>query len=449
MTFGEYFHKLLAERNTNLSKLAAQANIKSKTEIYRLFENKYSYEKIKRLTEQILSVVMLDDGEKDKLYSLMESCKVKNSVRNAWGILEGLYKGIEIKKDNNIEKIGRILERNKNSKIKIFVGSEADINIALFFDDLLSKNCGCDISIIHIVNFNKSEEVIARELFSLIKLMPHEEYKCFEVSKSELKGVIGLFDAPGEYQMFTLTKNNEYLQSPLSKELYEYIIKEYSRCEKGLELKDMRDHVTDYAYTITNFSPVDTNNAFSFEGVFCFGDIPFDTMYSMLKDANYFGLPPESSYITNIVSAAKERYEAGRKSDAKRIYILSEERMKNLFLTGKTIDHVDVFRPLTKEELEGMVDYYLNNDRFQYRFFKNGYSNRCIETVIAENFGIVMWDASLGYGKKHFQAIISHPKAMSVFKSFTEYFWDNCTVSDEESRIRLDELTKKIDKIQL
>lgn len=440
MTFGEYLHKLLKDKHINLSNLAATAGIKSKNEIYRLFDNKYSYEKTKKLTDQILSVIEIHREEKNKLYRLMENCKIKNSVRNAWSILEGLYKGIEIEKDENIEKIGRVLEANRKSKIKIFIGYETNINISLFFVDLLSKHNGYDISIVHAVNFNKAEDIIAQEIFSLIKLLPHDEYKCFEVNKSELKGVIGLIKSSEKYHMFTVTENDKYVESQVSEELYELMLKEYSRCEKGTELKDMRDHVTDYAYSITNFLPVDTNNVFSFEGVFCFGDIPFDTMYSMLKNANYFGLPPESSYITNIVDAAKERYETGRKSDSARVYILSGDRMKNLFLTGKTVDHVDVFRPLTKEEIRRMVDYYLNSNRFKYRFFNSEYSNKCIECAIADDFGIILWDASLGYGKKHFQTVISHPKAMSVFKSFTEYFWNNCTLSDEESKKKLKNL---------
>ena len=93
MTFGEYFRKLLKERNTNLSKLAVKASIKSKNEIYRIFDNKYSYNKTKKLTEQILSVIDIEEEEKNTLYKLMECCKIKNSTRKAWGILEGLYKG--------------------------------------------------------------------------------------------------------------------------------------------------------------------------------------------------------------------------------------------------------------------------------------------------------------------------------------------------------------------
>lgn len=269
--------------------------------------------------------------------------------------------------------------------------------------------------------------------------MPHDEYSLFEVSRSELRDVVGLLAGAEQCEMFLLTENSEFVQSAISKELYDFLLEKYSRCKKGKELKDTRGHLTDYAYTITNFTPVDENNFFSFEGVFCFGDISFDIMYGLLKDANYFGLPPGSPYITNIVNAAKKRY--GSKSAAERVYILSEERIRSLFLTGKTVDHVDAFRALTKEEMNIMVDDFLTRRKgFKYRFFKQGYSNKCIECAIAENFGIILWDAALGYGKKHFQTVINHPKAMSVFKSFTEYFWKSCTLSDEESEIRLNGL---------
>lgn len=444
MTFGEYLRGLLAERNTNLSRLASEAGIKSKNEIYRVFENKCSYEKTKKLTEQILSVIELGDKERSKLYELMEGCKISSSLQNAWGILEGLYNGIEKKRDDNIERIRKVLKGNKNSKITIFIGLEAGVGISLFFDDFLTKNKDCNISIVHSVNFNKTEEAIARELFIAIKLTPHDEYSLFEASRPELRGVVGLLAGAEQCEMFLLTENSEFVQSAISKELYDFLLEKYGRCKKGKELKDTRGHLTDYAYTITEFTPVDENDFFSFEGAFCFGDIPFNIMYRLLKDANYFGLPPDSPYIKNIVNAAKKRYGAGVKSEAERVYVLSEERIRDFLSSGKTVDHVDAFRALTKEEMNIMIDDFLTRRKgFKYRFFKQGYSNKCIECAIAKNFGIILWDAALGYGKKHFQTVISHPKAMSVFKSFTEYFWEKNTVSDKESKEKLNKLIKE------
>lgn len=442
LTFGEYLRGLLTARNTNLSHLASEAGIKSKNEIYRVFENKCSYEKTKKLTEQILSVIKLGNEERHKLYELMEDCKISSSLKKSHSILEGLYRDTEKQRNNNIERIHKALKENKNSEITIFIGSEADIDISLFFDKFLTENRDYNISIIHSVNFNKSEEAIARELFNAIRLMPHNEYSLFEVSRSELKGVAGLISDAERCEMFLLTENSKFVQSSVSRELYEFLLERYSRCKKGKELKDTRDHLTDYAYTITKLTPIDKNNGFSFSGIFCFGDIPFEIMYRLLKDANYFGLPPDSPYITTIVSAAKKRY--GSKSEVERVYVLSEERIRNFLSSGKTVDHVDTFRALTKEEMNIMADDFLTHKKgFKYRFFKQGYSNKCIECGIAENFGIVLCDASRGYGKKHFQTVISHPKAMSVFKSFTEYFWEKNTVSDKESKEKLNKLIKE------
>ena len=91
MDFGNYFRELLNEKKVGVAELADKLKIKSKNEIYRLFQNKYSYEKTNELTKKILSVVEVSDGEKNKLYNLMNECKIKYSERKANHILSKLY----------------------------------------------------------------------------------------------------------------------------------------------------------------------------------------------------------------------------------------------------------------------------------------------------------------------------------------------------------------------
>lgn len=47
MDFGSYFRSLLNEKKVSIAELADKLNIKSKNEIYRLLQNKYSYGIIK------------------------------------------------------------------------------------------------------------------------------------------------------------------------------------------------------------------------------------------------------------------------------------------------------------------------------------------------------------------------------------------------------------------
>lgn len=444
MTFGEYFHKLLTDRQTNLTKLAEGAGIKSKTTIYRMFEDKYSYEKVHELTEKMLPILKLTKDEEYKLYSLMEDCKIKSNVKKAWGILEKLYQHTEYITDKNMQKIHEKLKENQKSEINIFIGSEVDENIALFLNKFLLDNEGYNISVTHLLNFNRSEDIIASELFSAIKLMPREEYQCFEMSKTELKDLIILIHMSIGYHLVMLTSSNEYIESSVSKELYEHLLKKCNICKKGTALKDTRDHLTDYLYTIEKFSVMETNNAFSLNESISFSDIPFDIMCRLLKDANYFGMTPNTPFIKNLVCAAEERYKLKLKSDLTRLYILPLEQVEKFISTGKTMDHVEGLRALTKEEITTVINSFINGrHRFKYRFPKEEYSKNCIECVLIEDYGIVLIDAALGYGKKHFQTVISHPKAMNVFKSFIEHFWDKNTVSDEESRQKMNRLINK------
>ena len=91
MNFGEYFRGIMSKYDITLTDLANASGVKSKNELYRLIENKYSYEKTNELTKKILSVVEVSDGEKNKLYNLMNECKIKYSERKANHILSKLY----------------------------------------------------------------------------------------------------------------------------------------------------------------------------------------------------------------------------------------------------------------------------------------------------------------------------------------------------------------------
>ena len=445
MSCGTLLKELLSKHSVNISRLAREAGIKNKTEIYRLFEDKHSYEKAKGLIEQILPVSGLCEWEKAAVFESAEELKVRSKTRRSWHILENLYLDSYLKKGPVLMKVEELLKHHIYGEINIFMGPETDIDIAIFFNDFLRENCGRDITLFHAVNFGKAEDVVAAEIFSLATLMPHEEYHCFEVSKPDINHVLGLIHDSGDFLVFVLTNKGEYAASSVSTEMYSFLLKRYSEWGKSKQLKNVRGRVTDYAEIITDFVVAEKNDTFSFEGAPCFADLSFDVMYAMLRDANYLGLPYNSPYVQELIAAAKNRcYERAAEKEAVKRYILTEEKMTALLTSKRTLDHPEFFRSMTAGELKNMIQQSLfGMDRFEYRFLKPGYSINCIECLLIDGYGIVMWDAALGYGKKHFQTLISHPKAMAVYDGFAKYFWESCTLTAEESEQKARELADR------
>lgn len=440
LTFGEYLYKLLSDRKTNISRLAAEAGIKNKTEIYRLFENRYSYDKARALTERILSVSEIGGREREALYSLMEEVKIKPGMRKALEILRRLYAPeAELPPaGRSAQRLLATLERFCGGRTGVYIGSNPDPDVSETLSKFMTENPSADISVTHAVNFNRREDMVAKELFAVLKLAPYDGYNACSARKSLMSGIVGLSEAADCRHVFRLTESGEYAESDVSGEYYEFARSHLGMLEGSAPLKDTKGNITDYSYNLSLFASVYTNASIRFEGCPCFGDLPFDIMYELLKDADYFGLPPDSEYIENIVGAAKLRSDEVAGSGAAQRYILSEDKLKRMLCERRPLDQMDVFRPLAAPELIRLLGC-LNAGNNRFRFFKPGYSNRCAENIYTENFGLVIWDAARAYGKSHFNTIIKHPKALSVYKSFAQYCWEHLTLSEEESAALLAE----------
>ena len=142
----------------------------------------------------------------------------------------------------------------------------------------------------------------------------------------------------------------------------------------------------------------------------------------------------------------KKRSEQRQNSKSVKRYFLSEKLVEEFLESGKVPDFMPELRPLEKCERVKMLERFLKYDggvKFWGRFFRNEYTTIDVETVYIENMGIYVSNSPRGYDKHHAQAIITHPKAVRVFKSFAERFWESGTVPDEESRARLEAMCER------
>lgn len=433
MTFGEYFQEIIERQQISIVKIAKAIDIRSKTEIYRLFENRHSYEKTKRLTDKIVGVIDITEREKAKLYELMEMCRVKIGMRRAWAILEQLYKDVEVVNDSVIKRLSAVLKKSKNAQIEIFIGTNVDTNVILWLDEYLKSSRKSNIGIMHMVDFNRKEESIAKQFFAIVTLIKHAAYNGYEVKKSNLDGIVGLIKEKNGSSMFVITEDG-YVDTPVSEEMYNMVRAQYAAVKKADNVKMLKDKFSDYEQMAHIFTISGGDVVITYEGMLCFGDVPFDVKYALLKDSGFFGFPEDSKYIVSLIEAYRTRHETEDKSDTKYRYIFAPELVDEFLKNGKTKDHPDAMRAMTESERRKTVNALISNTKKSYRFFDKGYRKNPVNCIALFRKFIVCWDAGLGYGKGHYHVMLDHPRLFDVYESFSEYFWNSCTTSDEESR---------------
>ena len=440
---GEYIRDLLIKKEVNMSRLAEDIGIKSKTEIYRIFSNQCSPKKTAEIIGKIFSVVDIDADEKAELDRLIEKGLIKGNSKKAFKVLEKIFKGIKIKRDSGVNSLTAFLNENAGADIKIYIGTDADINVTSLIGEYALSAPDRSISISHFVNLNNSEITIANEIFSIMRLIQHNSYNCFSLTRQEFKDICVLAGNGTEHKIFLLKSSGNYAVSTVSSEFYDLLLKDFSRYEHGNQLKTIYNNVTSFTQLIDMFSFMDRTDSFTFDGSFCLEDIPFETLFSMLRDANFFGFPEDSPYIKDIVNSQKQRCELRGSSGAERTVFLSEDRVINFLTTGRSLDLLPEFRSMTKQELKQMMDQLIDNPNIKMRFFKPGYSIPKLNVAYVKDTCVIIWDPFAQYGKDYYQAFISNTKAIKLFKGFTDYFIANCVLSEDESRNKLFDLINK------
>lgn len=439
LDFGAYLKKLLKSKNVGIAELTERLGIKSKNEIYRLLKNDCSFKKAAELTEKILSVTDVTDEERIFIKENINQLKPGTKTRSAMEILSSLWQKREVVYTNKIQRLDAVLKKYDAAETNIFIGRNIDVNTTLFLEKYLAGNGGSKIS--HIVDFAKPDNVIAEQLFTIVKLGKYDDYDVFETAKAHFTGIRIIINSGDSYYL-ALETAQSFIESGISEELYRYIQNErISQCKRSL--KESKNKFRDYSAMLREFHITEEKDSFGFNGHYSFTEIPFEIQYRLLEDANFFGMPKNSEYITSLVNSAKQRHIVRERSKPLRRCVTSEEDIIRFFTTGRTIDYLYYFRSLNKDEINEVVKSLENiSDIYQYRFFKEGYSMYSIQCELMGK-GILIWDIERGYDNGHWQILIKNKKAVELYGKFADYFWESCTLPDKESREKLTKLINR------
>lgn len=442
MTFGEYLREILTEREINPTHLARSTGIKSKNEIYRLFENNCSYKKTLEMFNMISAHVEFTEEEKHKLLELMSECKVGVSKRKAYNTLSLLYKNEEQRQEAEFSEVCGFIKKYSSGKVTVYPDVLTPSESLMLNDAIAGLD---NVFVKHVVNFNTSDEMIARELFEIITLFQNENYEFFESTFCGFFDTFLIAENNGDY-MIAIYDKHKFYEGRIAREAAEIIEKKCSELFYNTS-KEKNGKVSDYI-DIINFSAcADINNIYSLYGMQCMGDISYDVMESLFEDADFCGFPRNHPYVLKFLQAVNERECLRKKSQAQKRYVLSEKSVREFLKTGRTADYMSCFRKLSKEERRAFLNKFLEKTEGAEhlgRFFGDGFSEILTECVYIENTGIFLSSTGKGFDKVSQNALITHPKAQAVFSGFCKWFWDNCTYSEEESAKKLKTLMENI-----
>ncbi|MCC8169560.1 MAG: hypothetical protein LIO59_04225, partial [Oscillospiraceae bacterium] len=354
MKVGEYLKEVLQSKDISVAELSRMLELTSRNELYRLFSGYHSYEKQKRLIDAIIERVDFSTAEKKRLYDLLKKSKDGEFALEVKRILNYIYvsniRGITVRCNDVKRKLSAAVNTRKGEKIIIASGIRNERIIQDMYD-ILKKNPTQVLYKYQI--FAQSEPLSAYEFLALIKLSVFPGYTPLESDGSLPSGlyIIGTENGAAYLQMLGLIKDGEpvLIETNISNEMYQYLIEKNQKIQSGCRaIKETIGRVPDYMQILGDVLEIDKGDVVSSEGTLCFGYLPAEILCEMFEQINFFGFPKEHPYPQELMRLVRDR-EARLHSAGSRSMIFDEKNVKNMLLTGISVDHLDGFPPMTVE----------------------------------------------------------------------------------------------------
>ena len=440
-TVGEYFRNLLVEKNVNLTSLAKSAEIKSKNEIYRLYENKYSYEKTKSLLNKILPYIDVSDEELKKFNKLIEYCKTTPSVRQANEILMPLCQAPVAVSDMSFTPVVDFIKEHSEQNVTVFLNTLTNVQTYMFYKAVERADLS-RLKVRQIINFNTSDEIIAERLYMFIKLFSLGCYNAYESTVQSDNDIFIIIELDEGF-LVGIYDGGKFVTSNVSVEYGLHLVKKYNeQCRKKMKMQTLK--FEDYIKLINFYKITDTNNVCSLYGMFCLGDISRNVWTELFKKSSCFGFPENHKYITQLKKALDMRENIKNEYKSTKRYLLNVSQMKKFAETGIMHDLSSLLPALDIKERNEMINMFLkNNSGYMGRAVKNGYKPTDLECVYIDGGGVFCSCYAKNDNVFNSHALINHPKAVRVFKNFVDYIWNEKTYTENETRVMLKKIIQK------
>ena len=446
MTSGEYIKYLIAAKSISVSELCEAAGIKSRNTVYRLFNNYHSEAKTRELIKSIKPFLSLTKSELKTLDELLNEKRVSNVLYRSREILLPMLFDIHSEKRGKPDSLDiTIPENGRSGDRKIFLSQIDRVELIAGLYEYVKETPGAEI--VHYMSMDTNDVMTAYDILGILLLSSTPGYTPLITSKPPVQGVEMLRMLNKDRRLFKLEdseKGDICVETAVSRNLYDFILKRHeSAMASARAIKRSTSMVKDYISVVNDSLELDKGHTYYFEGAPCFGNLGFELMYRMFKDANYFGFPPEHPYVNRLIELIKTRNDIfANDPTSKKSFVFDEKHIREMLKTGFAFEHVKPFRPLTVKE---RVEYFSKlikvakemPDKLRIRFIKEG----------EIKFPFVYGPGRLLYvnysDTPYFEGYSIMTKEKSVIRimdDFAEYVWNKFTISDEESISKLEKM---------
>lgn len=454
MTAGSYIKSLLEKKDISLSNLTKKLGFKSRSALYRLFNDYYSLSKTKEIIEQIKQFVSFDDEESERLRELLGSDTVSSFFKKTRSVLSCLMKeepetGYVIEcEDGSRHALKDLLNKYSRGNTDIIISGLEDEKMIGDIHSLLRVDHRTRVHAYLKLKYHRL--MTAYEILSLIILAQYENYIPYICDYVMYKGICILSEMDGEYYLVSLNSSNfgtGFVETKITKLFYDYIMGNHNRLIKKYPCVRMPvNKVSDYIEYSKVVTDHESGELLYAEGSPCFGNLKFSILEDMFSKINYFGFPQEHVYVKSLIEIFKQK-EKNRSENTGFImnHLFDFEHMKYMMQTGIAFDHLELFEPMSSSQCSEYFDYFYklsenSNQRINYRFFKGDILRHPF--VYKMGTLLYLYNSSSESGNCGMM-LIDNSGVIEIMDDFAAYIWSSYTYSEEESREALKKLMNK------
>lgn len=452
-TVGKYLKNILDSRNISYSELSKDLGLKSRSTLYRLFNDKCSVSLAREIIHSIEHIVGFTKEESQQINRLFGDENVNPFYKKTREILsllcrESLENGYRTESYDGKEiELKKILDKYSKYKTDVFVSDISDERIIGDLSEWLRYDHRSTLH--YYVRLKHHRLLTAYEILAMVVLSRYANfYPCLN-NNIFYKGICIIACDGDQYYFVSIYIDDgetRFLETTITRTHYEYLINGYASSErKRGYLRKPVAKVMDYIEYVETILNNENGEIFHFEGAPCFGNLSFDILYEMFGRINYFGFPSGHAYVRRLIDMMRMRHESSVENDELvKVFVFDHENLKYMMQTGISFDHVEEFEPMTPEQRKQYFEELYSNlsdseKSSKCRFYKNkrisfpfvykksGYLSLYCTTTYGENYSILLFNSSV----------------IDIMDDFTNYLWENYTCSEESSiekiRMMMDE----------
>lgn len=451
MTIGEYLKQIIAQRGISVTQLSSELGLKSRNVLYRLFGNYYSVQKTSELIEQIDKKIVFSNAEKAKIGEFLNKGMISRKAAESRDILSSIYRGAAgggfgVSINGKRLLFSDALNRAAETESVVFMSGISDSRLIGDIDSFLGNSEKTEV--FNYLQFSQ-QLMTCHEINALLVLKPHKNYTPLLAQHVGFKGVFVLCKSGAEHYAFKLEHFRDdyiYLEAPISEEIYDHIIYKKDKFnETCTPIKEHGSRVSDYIDIMNDSALFDSGVTYYSEGAPCFGNLPYDIVYDMFKDINYFGFPKDHPYVQKLINAFVERQKGFMKNNAaKKRYLFDHESIKYMMQTGLSFDHAERFNPMTPAQLRKFFDILIQYAREMPEKISFRFTKEPLRYPFVYGIDIMLYSYVSGTGYMDGFVINLKNKAIfDVMNDFMPYVWDNFTISEADSIKILEDMSEK------